>query len=191
MNKHYQLKFTVFAALLTSISVILKLFLGITVDMFGGLVKDINLSPTTIMFSGIILGPVYGGLVGGLTDILVYLVRPLGSYNPIFTITNILIGLLPGLFFLKHQRHSLLRISICTIVTQTLCSFILNTLALIFLGFMPSQIAWFRALSTFFMIPVHIFLIYTLAKASDRYLPFLKIQKLNKLSVHTNQQNMV
>ena len=61
MNKHNQLKFTVFAALLTSISVVLKLFLGITVDMFGGLVKDINLSPATIMFSGMMLGAVYGG----------------------------------------------------------------------------------------------------------------------------------
>ena len=58
MVSNKKLKLTVFAALLTSISVILKLFLGITVDMFGGLVKDINLSPTTVMFSGIVLGPV-------------------------------------------------------------------------------------------------------------------------------------
>ena len=132
MNKHNQLKFTVFAALLTSISVVLKLFLGITVDMFGGLVKDINLSPTTIMFSGMMLGPVYGGLVGALTDILVYIVRPLGSYNPIFTITNALMGILPALFFLKSQKHSLLRISLSTAFTQILCSFIINTLTLIF-----------------------------------------------------------
>lgn len=101
MNKHNQLKFTVFAALLTSISVVLKLFLGITVDMFGGLVKDIIFFPTAIMFSGMMLGPVYGGLVGALTDILVYIVRPLGSYNPIFTITNALMRILPALFFLK------------------------------------------------------------------------------------------
>ena len=191
MNKHKQLKFTVFAALLTSISVVLKLFLGITVDMFGGLVKDINLSPTTIMFSGMMLGPVYGGLVGALTDILVYIVRPLGSYNPIFTITNALMGILPALFFLKSQKHSLLRISLSTAFTQILCSFIINTLTLILMGFLPAQIAWFRALSTFIMLPIHLFLIYTLANASDRYLPFLRINKNTGATVHTNEENMV
>lgn len=177
MVSNKKLKLTVFAALLTSISVILKLFLGITVDMFGGLVKDINLSPTTVMFSGIVLGPVYGGLVGALTDILVFLVRPLGSYNPIFTLTNALMGILPALFFCRNAKTSLLRVSLATACAQILCSFLINTLTLIVLNFMPPQIAWFRALSTFIMLPLHIFLIYTLCKATDRYLPFLKVHK--------------
>ena len=164
MNKHTSLKRTIYAALLTSISVVLKVFLGIPVNLFGGFVKDINLSPTVIMFSGMSLGPWYGAAIGAITDVLVYLVRPLGSYNPIFTITNALIGLIPALFFLK---------SLSTSVTQTLCSFVINTLALILLGFMPAKIAWFRALSTFVMLPLHIFLIYMLTRASEKYLPFL------------------
>ena len=45
--------------------------------------------------------------------------------------------------------------------------------ALILLGFMPAKIAWFRALSTFVMLPLHIFLIYMLTRASEKYLPFL------------------
>ena len=49
----------------------------------------------------------------------------------------------------------------------------INTLALILLGFMPAKIAWFRALSTFVMLPLHIFLIYMLTRASEKYLPFL------------------
>ena len=57
MNKHTSLKRTIYAALLTSISVVLKVFLGIPVNLFGGFVKDINLSPTVIMFSGMSLGP--------------------------------------------------------------------------------------------------------------------------------------
>ena len=173
MNKHTSLKRTIYAALLTSISVVLKVFLGIPVNLFGGFVKDINLSPTVIMFSGMSLGPWYGAAIGAITDVLVYLVRPLGSYNPIFTITNALIGLIPALFFLKSPRRTLWRISLSTSVTQTLCSFVINTLALILLGFMPAKIAWFRALSTFVMLPLHIFLIYMLTRASEKYLPFL------------------
>lgn len=80
-------------------------------------------------------------LGGALTDILVYIVRPLGSYNPVFTITNALMGILPALFFLKSQKHSLLRISLSTAFTQILCSFIINTLTLILMGFLPAQIA--------------------------------------------------
>ena len=47
----------VFAALLLTLAVVLKIF-GIPVSLFGGLAKDINLSPVIILYSGMVLGPV-------------------------------------------------------------------------------------------------------------------------------------
>lgn len=157
----------VFSALLTALAVILKIF-GIPVTLFGGFIKDINLSPSVIMYSGMMFGPVIGGIVGALTDILVFLIRPMGGYFPIFTITNALIGIIPGLFFLKKHPAKYPMILLATAVTMTVCSFIINTLALIGLGFLPAQIAWFRAASTFLFIPIHAVIIYLLVKATSR-----------------------
>lgn len=95
----------VFGALLTALAVVLKSFLGIPVSMFGGLIKDINFSASIVMYAGIALGPVYGAIVGALTDVLCAIIRPLGAYMPLFTLTNALMGLLPALFFLKNKQH--------------------------------------------------------------------------------------
>ena len=58
------------------------------------------------MYAGIALGPVYGAIVGALTDILCTIIRPMGAYMPLFTLTNALMGILPALFFLKQHRHT-------------------------------------------------------------------------------------
>lgn len=168
MKKEIKLRGVIFSALLVAIAVVLKVYLGIPVNMFGGFIKDINLSPSVIMLAGIYMGPLYGGIVGGLTDILAFIIRPLGAYNPLFTITNILMGVIPGLFFMHNEEHSLKRVAVAVAVTQTICSFIVNTLILIILGYMPAKIAWFRALSTFVLLPVHIFIVYTILKTLDK-----------------------
>ena len=72
----------VFGALLTALAVVLKSFLSIPVSMFGGLIKDINFSASIVMYAGIALGPVYGAIVGALTDILCTIIRPMGAYMP-------------------------------------------------------------------------------------------------------------
>ena len=97
--------FIAYGALLAAVSVVLKLY-GIPISE-GGFLKDLNLSPVVIMFSGITLGPVGGALVGAITDIMASLIRPLGAYVPWFTITSALMGLIPGLFFLKRKKKKL------------------------------------------------------------------------------------
>jgi len=163
--KKWNIRIIVFAALLAAISVALKIF-GIPVTILGGLIKDINLSPTIVIYSGMILGPVVGGVVGAATDLLAFLIRPLGGYFPLFTVTNALMGIIPGLFFLKQKRkYSFVKILLVTLLTQTICSFLLNTLTLILLG-MPSELAWFRAISTYILAPVYASLIYLLVRYS-------------------------
>lgn len=162
--KNKKLLHLTFAAMLAAISVVLKL-LNVNVTLLGGLVKEINLSPAVIMFSGMALGPVYGGAVGALTDVLGWLINPQGGYIPIFTVTNALVGIIPYFLFNRKKPLGFAKVLLSVAVTQFVCSFILNTLTLIFLGFMPAKLAWFRALSTFLFIPVHTVIIYLAFRA--------------------------
>ena len=114
----------VFGALLTALAVVLKSFLSIPVSMFGGLIKDINFSASIVMYAGIALGPVYGAIVGALTDILCTIIRPMGAYMPLFTLTNALMGILPALFFLKQHRHTFWKTLLSVATAQTCMLFL-------------------------------------------------------------------
>lgn len=62
----------------------------------------ISLGPALIIFASIVLGPIYGGIVGGLSDILGILLVPnaLGySINPYFTLVYTLLGVIPWCLF--------------------------------------------------------------------------------------------
>lgn len=165
--------FIVFIALLTALSVIFKLYLGIPITFAGSYVKDINLSSVIIMFSGIMFGPLAGGIVGALTDIIVTLARPLGAYVPLFTITNALIGIIPALFFIKKrpEKISILKCFIITLVVQVTCSMFLNTVWQIIIGYMPfnwSLILAKRIIPSAILWPIFSVVLYLLTKAMSR-----------------------
>lgn len=161
-------------AMFIALSVVLKLFLGIPIAPNGTLLKDLNLSPAIIMWSGIALGPVYGGIVGAAADILVFLVRPLGGYMPFFTITNALMGAIPGLFFLKEQDRLSprpFRSILATASSHIVTSVVLNTLLLIWLGYYTPPVAWARNVSSLVTLPIYILVILVLNKAMTHIPP--------------------
>ena len=169
--------FIAYGALLAAVSVVLKLY-GIPISE-GGFLKDLNLSPVVIMFSGITLGPVGGALVGAVTDIMASLIRPLGAYVPWFTITSALMGLIPGLFFIKRKKTNVnadaetprikkpyplpLIIAAC-VAGYGIASVVLNTLCLIWLGYFTPAVAWARNLPTVITLPIYVILITLLLK---------------------------
>lgn len=60
----------------------------------------ISLGPALIIFSSLLLGPIYGGVIGGLSDFLGILLvpNPQGfSINPFITLIYVLVGILPWL----------------------------------------------------------------------------------------------
>ena len=163
----------IFAGLLLAISVVFKAYLDIPITFMGSFVKDINLSPAIIMYCGIILGPLGGSLVGAGTDLIVYFLRTMGSYNPLFTLTNALIGLIPSLFYRKTDlslRPKLGRLTFAITLTQLICSALCNTLILIIFFGLPMQVAPVRALSSFVLDPIYIAIIYALLQASTRFM---------------------
>ena len=87
------------AGILLSLVIIFTRFLSIQNIPVIPFVR-ISLGPALIMFSSILLGPLFGGIIGGLSDILGIVLIPnsLGySINPWFTAVYTLLGVIPGL----------------------------------------------------------------------------------------------
>ena len=71
--------------------------------------------PAIIMFSSFLLGPIYGMLIGGFSDILGYLVFDIKMYPyyPSITLTYVLLGFISGIifyFFTKFKNEKISRI---------------------------------------------------------------------------------
>ena len=78
--------------MLAALSLVLDRFLGIRVTEQ----ISVNLSYVPIMLAGYVFGPLWGGLVGAVGDILCTLLVPQGAYHPGFTFCNFMIGFLAG-----------------------------------------------------------------------------------------------
>ncbi len=58
-----------------------------------------------IIFGGIVFGPVVGGIVGAVGDIVSFIVRPTGAFMPHFVLTSALTGIIPGLLVKLLQNN--------------------------------------------------------------------------------------
>lgn len=65
----------------------------------------ISLGPSLIIFSSLLLGPIYGALIGGLSDILGIVMFPNAyAINPLFTLVYLLFGLTPPFLYWLVKR---------------------------------------------------------------------------------------
>lgn len=89
-------------AMLLALRVVLGFFANATLPFFGNNVK-ISASFLPIAVAGAMFGPFPAAIVGGLGDIVSFLIAPTGMYFPGFTINGIITGLIYGLFFYKNN----------------------------------------------------------------------------------------
>jgi ECF transporter S component (folate family) len=100
MNKERSLKRMINAAFLIAISIVLTRLLSITTPFFR-----IGFGSIPIMIAGIVLGPKYGFAVGGIADIVGFMMNPMGSFMPGFTLTAAMTGAIPGwIWSMTEQR---------------------------------------------------------------------------------------
>lgn len=76
---------------ITYIGVMVALTVVINVVRVG----VVNFTGFPIILSGYLLGPIPGFVVGGVADVIGFVIRPSGPYVPIFTLTSALTGLIP------------------------------------------------------------------------------------------------
>ena len=108
--------------------------------------------------AGQLFGPVGGMVVGGLADILKYLVKPTGPFFPGFTISGILGGLIYGLVLFR-KPVALPRIILCHVLIGVFVNMLLNTYWLTLLYGNSFLAIWpARIVSNLITLPVNIML---------------------------------
>lgn len=73
---------------------------------FGGASQSIGFTAVPLVIGSIVLGPMGGSIVAVIYDTLSYLLITGGAWNPIFTLSEMMIGLLPGLIYGYFKHHS-------------------------------------------------------------------------------------
>jgi len=96
----------VMASFLTALSIVFTRFLYFMIPLGGLPAIRLSFGESPLMLSGILFGPLVGGLSGLAADLIGVVVNPQGAYFPGFTLSSILWGAIPGLisnFFKKNK----------------------------------------------------------------------------------------
>lgn len=120
----------VISALLISMAVVLGQFSF----MVGPSVR-IGFSRIPIIVSGMLLGPLAGGLTGIVHDLINFIMRPAGGFHPGFTLSAMMTGLIPGLIVqlslfsgLNRFNKSLKTFTVTNVVVSVAAVYLIVTL---------------------------------------------------------------
>lgn len=149
------------SALLIAIAVIID-FLRIVISN----IMEISFGFLAIVMAGILYGPLIAGLVGGVSDIIQYIVRPTGPFFPGFTLNAILSGIIYGLFLYKKEL-SIKRISLCVLVEGIIIILLLTPMWLSIM-YGAKIFAIPRIIKFFVMFPIKVALIYACGKLIEK-----------------------
>ncbi len=161
---HQRILRLVVCAMLTALGVVLGGMLSIPAMPFGTYSLKIGFGTLPVIISGVMYGPFWGAVVGALCDLLQALIFPKGAYMPWFTIVGMLFGLIPGLFFIKKQKPTFLRILAAVASGQIFGSVICNTALIVWLYGMPWEVGITRLINQAVMIPLYTILVFACFK---------------------------
>lgn len=105
MKRKVDTRRLVMLGLLVSLNVILTRFASVRISMGGVEGIRIGLGSFPVVFSGIFFGPLSGGAVGALGDLVGFFLNPMGVYMPHFTLSAALSGILPGMMIRYLSRE--------------------------------------------------------------------------------------
>ncbi len=114
-----------FKIILTSVLIALNVILERFVPAYQVWNNNISFGFVTVAFAACYLGTPYAIAVGGLGDFIGALIKPFGPYFVGYTITNMLVGLVLGLFL--YKKATVIKITVATIINKITCSLLLNT----------------------------------------------------------------
>lgn len=91
-------------ALLIALNVVLSRIGSIRIGGGGVEFVRIGFGAFPVVFAGIIFGPLAGGIIGAIGDIVGILISPMGPYLPHFTLNAALTGIIPGIVMIKCKN---------------------------------------------------------------------------------------
>ncbi|NLJ79226.1 MAG: folate family ECF transporter S component [Tissierellia bacterium] len=116
--------------LLIALNIVLTRIGSIRIGGGGVEIVRIGFGSYPLIFTGIVFGPVAGGIVGAIGDFVGYTINPIGPYMPHFTavaaLTGILPGLIMGMFKDKDAKSSIWRLLIAITIGQVITSIFLT-----------------------------------------------------------------
>lgn len=140
--KNFSIKKMVYSSFLITLSIILTRVLSLRFAIGGVEGIRIGFGSLPIIFGGVMLGPVAGGTIGALSDILGYFINPIGAYMPHFTLTSFLTGFIPGvlIFFVFNKKITYFSLLVAIASGQIISSVLLVPLFLEILFEVPFKV---------------------------------------------------
>jgi len=136
-------KILVFAAFLCAISGVMKLIAP------SGDVWRISLENFPIILSGITMGPIVGGMVGIIADLLGCIFRGY-AINPLITMASMFVGVISG-FVYKYTKHSKIAIILSSFTAHIIANLFIKTIVLSYMYGMKLIILFAERGITYFL----------------------------------------
>ncbi len=183
MNKLFG-KFSRSAQELTNIRSISVCAMMLALRVVLGYFSNISLSITPnakvgfaflpIALAAMLCGPVAGMIVGGLGDVISFILMPMGGYFFGWTLNGILVGMLYGIFLYENKDKFLLKLILCEFLINFAVEVPLGSL---WLMIQYSKAFWImagtRALKCIIALPIEVLLVYFFEKVTRR-IPHLR-----------------
>lgn len=161
------------------------IFVALSVVINSLRVGDISFGGFPIIFAGYALGPVAGFIVGGVADIVGFLIRPsaTGGFNPLFVLTSALTGAIPvlvtNLLKSKYPKYEFWKVLVGIFVGQMLTSVIMVPIFRVIL--FGGNTVWYFAGKAFikqiFSIPVYALLITSVGDTLYKVIDFERVRE--------------
>ncbi|HHV08343.1 MAG TPA: folate family ECF transporter S component [Firmicutes bacterium] len=167
-----------YLAVMIALGVILTRVASFRVTIGGVEGIRLGIGALPLILSGIVWGPAAGFFVGALSDIIGYMITPLGAYMPHFTITSGLTGALPALllkFTGQADRPGAGMLAAAILFGQTITSMIMvpyflqQLFSIPWRPFFPA-----RLISLAIHVPAYTFLIRSIVERTQL---FMKVPK--------------
>jgi ECF transporter S component (folate family) len=163
-------------ALLIALNVILERILSLRIILGGVEGLRIGFGPLPVVFAGIFMGPLAGGLVGAVGDLVGFFINPTGPYMPHFTLTAALRGIIPGLLIFLASRGGRREVGVFPLFLAVAAMFILvNVLILpyfieILFGTLRVATVPAKIVEAVVSIPAYTVLLFALGRILERVL---------------------
>jgi riboflavin transporter len=173
MKKSKEIQKLVLASSLVAISIVIDIFFKqvLSFNNFG-----VPFYAIPIVFGSIILGPVYGLIMGYVSDLVGFIAFPNGVYAFVFALSAMVWGFVPGLFLYKKFDKAKL---VIVVLFAHILATIGNTIGL--LTFLPTETALASLTIRLTMIPINVVIISLLVfNLYQKLFPMLVEMELKK-----------
>ncbi|MBQ1388945.1 MAG: folate family ECF transporter S component [Clostridia bacterium] len=155
-------------AMLLSLCLILSYFGNVSITFLGTNVIKLSFTALPIAVAAMLYGPVPAGVIGALSDIIGFMLAPMGAYIPGFTISMLLVGFIYGAAF-YNEKPGIPRVALTQLIVSIAINEMLGSLwFVLFYGFTPSTALSVRGIKELIMYPILTALIFGMIQVTER-----------------------